>query len=134
MHKNIVIIGCSNSGAYAAKMYDMHEHNVYLFDKDEKSFLNLEYQYSGVKHLLDVVDVSELKSIVPNQIDLVLVLTNDENQNILIATIIAKALNVKKIIARISDINKEFILDELGIININTTKAVFAKVVANVDL
>lgn len=134
MHKNVVIIGCSNSGAYAAKMYDMHENNVYVIDKDEKSFLNLDYQFSGIKTKLNVMDASELKSIIPTKIDLALILTNDENQNILIATAISKMLNVKKVITRISDINKEFILNELDIININTTKVVFTEVVKNVEL
>lgn len=115
---DITIIGAGRLGTNLAKSLSQENHNITIVDTD----------YNKVEELVDKLDIqgvkgsgthiSVLKDAKVSQSDLVITLTNSDENNILVC-LIAKKLGAKNTIARVRDpeynFQFEFMRNELGI-------------------
>ena len=102
--KNIVVIGCSNMGAYIASRLSELGNNVTIIDKNKNSFRILDESYTGFKLEGNGMDRDFLVKNHVDQADIVLVATEDDNTNSCIAQIVKVIYNVPIVITRIYDI------------------------------
>ena len=103
--KNIVVIGCSNMGAYIASRLSELGNNVTIIDKNKNSFRILDESYTGFKLEGNGMDRDFLVKNHVDQADIVLVATEDDNTNSCIAQIVKVIYNVPIVITRIYDIH-----------------------------
>ena len=113
--KNIVVIGCSNLGAYIASRLSELGNNVTIIDKNKNSFRILDESYTGFKLEGNGMDRDFLVKNHVDQADIVLVATEDDNTNSCIAQIVKVIYNVPIVITRIYDIDKTIVLEGTGV-------------------
>lgn len=134
MKKNIVIIGCGESGSTTASILSEKGHYVYIADKDEETFGLLEKNFSGIMIEKEVNDVPSLKSLIDEKIDVLMVVTSDDDTNIFLSIIAKKILNVDTVITRLYDETKNCILENEEIDIFYPSLLAMEKINAYVDL
>lgn len=120
--KFIVIIGCGRLGAYLANSLGESKYNsIVIIDKNEESFERLSTTFSGFTVEADALELDVLTKAKVKDADVVVVTTNHDNTNIMIAQIAKGILDVPKVIARLIDPSRERVYAELGIDTISPT-------------
>lgn len=116
-HKNdyTVIIGCGRLGSSLANKLSDKNGNVLIIDKNKDSFKRLSNDFGGLTINADGTDLNVLKEANIENCDSLIVVTNNDNTNILIAQIAKHTYNIKKIIARIYDPQRRCVYEEFGI-------------------
>ena len=118
----IIIAGCGKVGSSVAKEFVDNGHDVVIIDKDKE---RLELLGTGLNALRIVgveYDIDILKEAGIDECDLFLALTQNDSINITSCQMAKKIFNVKKVIAKVSDVNKEHIYISLGIDYISPIK------------
>lgn len=113
--RRVVVIGCSNMGSTIAADLNNNGDNVTIIDKDGTAFNKLHYTFSGFQIEDDATKVSVLLDANCDKADIVLIATDDDSVNSLIAQIAKVVLNAKKVVVRLDDEDYDSILSELGI-------------------
>ena len=113
--RRVVVIGCSNMGSTIAADLNNNGDNVTIIDKDAVAFNKLHYTFSGFQIEDDATKIGVLKDANCDKADIVLVATDDDSVNSLIAQIAKVVLNAKKVIVRLDDEDYDSILSELNI-------------------
>lgn len=120
--KYILIVGCGRLGAHLANSLGESKFNsIVIIDKNEQAFDRLKTTFSGFRIEADALELDVLKAAKIKDADVVLVTTNRDNTNIMIAQVAKKIFNVDKVIARLIDPLRESIYSELGIETISPT-------------
>ncbi len=115
MKRRNIIIGLSRLGsAIAAKLSEAGE-DVVVIDKDDASFRKLAHTYSGYQMVGDVIDVDILEKAGIKDAKSVMVTTDDDNVNIMIAEICSIIYGVPHIFARLNDNDKSILLEAMNI-------------------
>lgn len=118
----IIIIGCGRLGAYLANSLGESKYNsIVMIDKNEISFERLTTTFSGFTLEADALELEVLTKAKVKEADVVVVTTNDDNTNIMIAQIAKRIFNVPMVISRLIDPSRERVYAELGIDTISTT-------------
>lgn len=113
--KRTIIVGLSRLGsAIAAKLSEQGE-DVVVVDKDDDSFRKLANTYSGYQFIADAVDIDNLEKAGIKTAKTVIVTTDDDNINIMVAEISAMIYNVPHIFVRLHDNDKSVLLDSTNI-------------------
>lgn len=118
----IIIAGCGKVGSSVAKEFVNDGHDVVIIDKDKE---RLELLGTGLNALRIVgveYDIDILREAGIDECDLFLALTQNDSINITSCQMAKKIFNVKKVIAKVSDVNKEHIYMSLGIDYISPIK------------
>jgi trk system potassium uptake protein TrkA len=110
-----VIIGCGRLGANIANTLSDEESNVLIIDKDKSSFRKLSPSYGGLMITGDGTDFDVLSDAQIEKATAVVVVTNNDNINVMIAQIAKEIFNVNHVIARLYDHEREFIYKEFNI-------------------
>ena len=110
-----IIIGCGRLGANLANMLSDEGENVLIMDKTKESFRRLASNYGGLSVVGDGMEFNKLKESEIERASAVIVVTNDDNTNIMVAQIAREIFNVQKVIARLHDPDCENVYQELGI-------------------
>lgn len=113
--RRVVVIGCSNMGATIAADLNNNGDNVTIIDKDSSAFSKLHYTFSGFQIEDDASKLSVLKDAKCGKADIVLVATDYDPINSLIAQIAKVVLHAKKVIVRLDDDDYDNILKDLDI-------------------
>ena len=92
--RQVFIVGCSTMGAYIAGNLSRKGDNVIIIDKDATAFQNLPSYYSGFQIEADGTDIDALKEAGIESADLVVVATNSDNVNIMIAEVSSKIVDL----------------------------------------
>ncbi len=111
----IVIIGCGRLGSRIAGFLSVQGHSVVVVDKDENSLQDLSYEFSGFSVLGEATELDTLKSAKLDKADIALVLTPDDNTNIMIALVAKEYFSTPRVIARVYDPNNLEIFSRFGI-------------------
>ena len=113
---NILVLGLKTFGASIVKQLNSYNCDVMVIDKDMDRIEDvMDYATESVQ--LDITDTSELKKLSLNNLD-VAVITVDDIDVSLIATMIFEEAGIPKIIVKsASDIHKK-ILEKMGVKNI----------------
>lgn len=110
-----VIIGCGRLGANIANELSNNGENVLVIDKNKKSFRRLDSNFGGLTLVADGTELTKLDEAKLNKATTVLVVTDDDNTNIMISQIAKELYNVNRVIARLSDSRCESVYKDLGI-------------------
>ena len=131
----IVISGVGEMGSHLARMLSGNGHEITVIDSDQKLLSEVENLAEVITIEGDTTAFAVLRKAGVRRCDLFIAVNHDENQNIL-AAIMAKQLGAKKSIARIDNNeylepnNKEMFID-MGIDYLFYPEQVAAKEVAN---
>ncbi|MFH0993195.1 MAG: NAD-binding protein [bacterium] len=113
--KRTIIVGLSRLGsAIAAKTSEQGE-DVIVIDKDDDSLRKLSNTYSGYQLIADVVDIDSLEKAGIEKAKTVIVTTDDDNINIMIAEISSMIYCVPHVFVRLQDNDKSILLDSTNI-------------------
>ncbi|MBE6113798.1 MAG: TrkA family potassium uptake protein [Erysipelotrichaceae bacterium] len=111
----VCIIGCGRLGANLGNMLSVQGKDVLIMDKDKNSFRRLSSHFGGLVIEGDGTDLDKLKEVKIQNASSVIIVTNDDNINIMIAQIARDLFGVKQVIARLYDPEREQVYHQLGI-------------------
>lgn len=111
-HRDVIIVGCSRFGVKLAGSLSSLGYNLTIIDKDESSFLKLPDNYSGYEIVGDGSDVNILRANGIESTDMLIAVTESENTNILTAKIAREIFDVPEVYIRLTDIEKETLIDD----------------------
>ncbi len=112
---NILIVGCGRVGAELAATLDQSGHDISVIDYDENSFDALPGDFSGFTTVGVPIDRDVLKRAGIASCDALCAVTGSDNMNIMAAQVASEVFGVKKVFARIRDISKGRIFEQMGI-------------------
>ena len=113
--KNVIIVGCSRFGVKLAGSLSSMGYNLTIIDKDEVAFLKLPDNYSGYEVCADGTDANILKENGIETTSMFIAVTESENTNILAAKIARDIFKVPEVYIRLTDTEKEALIDDENI-------------------
>ncbi len=113
--RSIVIIGCGRLGAQLANLFSEQHKNVLIIDQKADHFRKLSPAYGGLTLEADATDVAVLEEIHLNPNTQLIVVTNNDNINIMVAQMAKHLFKVKQVIARLYDPEHACVYEEFGI-------------------
>lgn len=109
---HVLIIGCGRLGSSIANTLSNRNKNVTIVDVSKDSFRKLSPSFGGLSLEGDATNIELLKEADIKKADVVIVVTNNDNVNIMIAQMARKLFEVKEVIARLYDPEKECVYKE----------------------
>ena len=118
----IVIVGCGRTGSLIAKEFSDEGHNVVIIDRSKERLDSLGTGLNATRMLGIEFDNDILIEAGIKNADIFLALTQNDSINITACQIAKNIFNVPKVMAKVSDTNKEHIYKSLDIDYINPIK------------
>lgn len=119
---NILVIGCGRVGAALAVTLDRKGHDVSVIDRNQERFDELSSQFGGFTTTGVPIDQDVLKRAGISTCDALFAVTDEDDMNLMVAQLAKQLYSVPKIYARITDITKSEVFEEMGIKTICPTK------------
>ncbi len=119
---NILIIGCGMVGSALANMLDARGHDVSVVDKNGDRLDALSADFGGFTTTGVPIDTDVLKHAGISTCDALFAVTAEDDVNIMVSQLAHTKFNVPKIFARVTDIKKGEVFENLGISVICPTK------------
>ena len=110
-----LIIGCGRLGSTLASTLSNESQNVILIDRQAEAFRKLSPSYAGLTLVGDAANVEVLKQAQIEKADHLVIVTNHDNTNILIAQLAREIFQVPHVICRLYDPQRECVYRECGI-------------------
>lgn len=110
-----IIIGCGRLGANLANALSDDGSNVLILDKDKYAFRKLSPSFGGLSITGDGTNLDTLQEIHIHKATVVVVVTHNDNTNVMIAQIAKQLFHVGRVITRLYDPEREFIHHEYAI-------------------
>ena len=115
LEKRIVVVGCGRLGASIANdLYEQGE-DVIVIDKNEDSFRKLSDSFGGLTYVNEGTRVETYEQLELKKDDILIVVTNDDNVNIMISQLVRRMFQIHTIICRLYDPQRECVYQEFGI-------------------
>lgn len=130
---NILVIGCGMVGSALAETLDNKGHDVSVIDKNSERFETLSAKFAGFTTTGVPIDCDVLRRAGIQSCDALFAVTDEDDMNIMVSQLARQTFNVPKIFARITDIRKGKVFEELGINIICPTKLTVSAACAAVD-
>jgi len=111
----IVVIGCGRLGAMIANEISDRNSDILIIDRDKNSFRKLSPAFGGISMTGDGTDYSILKAAKAFDADQIIIVTNNDNANILIAQMIRDKNNSSNIYIRLYDPERKEVLNDLSV-------------------
>ncbi len=111
----VMVVGCGRLGGILASYLSGYGHRVVAIDNSASAFEKLSNEFSGFTILGDAVEPSVLREANIQDADYVFATTSLDNVNLMVAQIAKNIYNVKKVVARVFDPQRENIYAEFGI-------------------
>ena len=118
----IIIIGCGRLGSSLARQLSIEGHDIAIIDNNKENLDRLGSGFNGERIKGVEFDNDVLISAGIKSADVFLAMTSDDNVNAMAAQVAKNIFNVKRVIARIFDIEREFIYRKLGLETISPTE------------
>lgn len=119
---DILVIGCGMVGSALAETLDKKGHDVSVIDKVSAKFDALSPSFGGFTTVGVPIDCDVLRRAGIQTCDALFAVTAQDDMNIMVSQLARTMFNVPKIFARITDIEKGKVFEELGINIICPTK------------
>ena len=119
---NVLVVGCGRLGSRLARLLDENGHDVSVVDSCEDNFRHLGNEFNGITVTGFPMDMRVLKNAGVESCDAVAVVTPDDNLNITVSQICRHFFGLEKVVARISDPDREQVFQNLGLKTICPTK------------
>lgn len=107
----VVIIGCGRLGAKIANELSSQGQNVQVIDQHSSSFSRLDSNFGGLNTVGDAMDLDVLRESRIQDASAVLVLTNDDNVNHIIAQMARTVFGAKNVVLRMNDPEKRCVVE-----------------------
>lgn len=111
----VIIVGCGRLGANLANTISDEGGSVAVIDKYNDSFRKLSPSFGGLTLVGDATDFSVLSDAEIKDATAVIVVTNNDNTNIMVAQIAKEIYHIQHVIARLYDSDRECVYREFGI-------------------
>jgi trk system potassium uptake protein TrkA len=118
--KYIVIVGCGTIGRELALEFSK-KNNVVVIDNNRHALEQLGETFNGEKIAGDALDVKVLEKAGIENADALLLVTGNDNLNIVISKVARKKYQVKKIILQVYETAKERIFAQQDLMIVNKT-------------
>jgi len=115
MNMNLLVVGCGKVGARLATQMSAEGHDVSVVDSDEKAFLQLGEEFTGMTFVGIEFDQDVLKRAGISACDALAAIGPDDNKNIMVSQIAKRIFNVPKVITRIYDPEREDVFSHLNL-------------------
>lgn len=119
---NVVIIGCGKTGSRLACELDERGCDVAVLDPDKTKFDRLPDDFSGLIVCGDPTDADVLRNAGCENADAVVVVTQNDNVNVMVAQMIQLDFELEKVYVRILDPTAESIFRRFGLRTICPTR------------
>ena len=113
-----IIIGCGRLGANLANALSDAQGNVLIMDIHKDAFRKLSPSFGGLAVAMDATDLDALRDAGIDHASTVIVVTNNDNVNVMVAQLAREVFKVREVIARLYDPERECVYQELGIATI----------------
>ena len=110
-----MIIGCGRLGASLADSLYEQGGNVCVMDKDKDAFRKLNSSFGGLTVCNDARNIDALKDAEIEKAGVVIIVTNNDNTNIMIAQIAKEVYHIPQVVCRLYDSDWECVYQEFGI-------------------
>jgi len=110
-----VIVGCGRLGANLANTLSDNEKNVLIIDNSKDSFRKLSPSFGGLTLAGDATDIDVLNEAQVQNATAVVVVTNNDNINIMVSQIVKELFKVPRVIARLYNPDYECVYQEFHI-------------------
>lgn len=110
-----LIVGSGRLGASLANTLSDQEKNVIVVDRDKSSFRKLSPSFGGLTVTGDATSINVLKEAQIEKAGVVIVVTNDDNVNIMISQMAKELFNRKKVISRLYDPDRKSVYEDFDI-------------------
>ncbi len=125
----IVIVGGGKVGYYLAKQLLQDSHEVLVIEKDQKKADRIAVEMGEITLRGDGTEVWVMQEAGLARADLVVAVTGDDEDNLMISQMAKKRFGVKRTIARINNPKNEHIFKRLGINDtVSTTDLILAQI------
>lgn len=119
---NILVIGCGMVGSALAVTLDRKGHDVSVIDRNQERFDGLSSEFGGFTTTGVPIDQDVLKRAGISTCDALFAVTDEDDMNLMVAQLAKQIYSVPKIFARITDITKSEVFEEMGVKTICPTK------------
>lgn len=119
---NILVIGCGMVGSALAVTLDRKGHDVSVIDRNQERFDGLSSEFGGFTTAGVPIDQDVLKRAGIGTCDALFAVTDEDDMNLMVAQLAKQVYSVPKIFARITDIKKSEVFEEMGVKVICPTK------------
>lgn len=130
---NVLVIGCGMVGSTLANTLDARGHDVSVIDKNAERFDSLSAEFSGFTTTGVPIDTDVLKRAGISTCDALFAVTDEDDMNIMVSQLARAKYRVPKIFARITDIGKGEVFEDLGVSMICPTKLTVTAACAALD-
>ena len=110
-----IIIGWGRLGASLAASLSNRKKNVSIIDKNKEAFRKLSPSFGGLTLEGDATYIDILKEAEIDKSTVVILVTNNDNTNIMIAQMVKELFGIKTVIARLYDPERECVYKEFNI-------------------
>lgn len=119
---NVLIIGCGMVGATLANTLDARGHDISVIDKSSESFDALSADFGGFTTTGVPIDTDVLRRAGIETCDALFAVTAEDDMNIMVSQLASRTFGVPKIFARVTDIKKGEVFEDMGVSVICPTK------------
>jgi trk system potassium uptake protein TrkA len=125
----IIIVGGGKVGYYLAKILLNEQHEILVIEKDKRKGEAISVELGGAVQRGDGTDSLSMEEAGMSRADLVVAVTGDDEDNLMICQMAKKKFGVKRTIARINNPKNEHIFKLLGIDNtVSVTDLILAQI------
>lgn len=110
-----IVIGCGRLRANLANTLSDEGGNVLIIDRNKDAFRKLSPSFGGLSITGDALDLDVLQEAQINKASVVVAVSNSDNTNIMVAQIARELFQVRRVIARLYDPERECVYREFGI-------------------
>lgn len=118
--KYIIIVGCGKTGRHLALEF-AQSHNVVAIDRNKNVLDSLGQAFNGKKIAGDVLNLETLEAAGIKEADALILVTGNDNLNLVIGKVARKKYNVKKVALQVYDLRKKRLFSEEGLIIVDRT-------------
>lgn len=111
----IVVVGCGRLGAHVASRLSAAGCGVVVVDSREEAFAGLSAEFSGFRVEGDATEMALLRKAKVEEADVVIAATREDNVNLMVAQVALNVLGTRRVVARVTDPQREAVFRELGI-------------------
>ena len=119
---NIIIIGCGKTGSRLARQLDERGYDVSVVEKDSAEFERLGENFSGLTVSGDATDIDVLRNAGSENADVAVVVTENDNVNVMIAQMLRIEFDLKDVYVRVLDPTRETVFRRFGLHTICPTR------------
>jgi len=122
----IVIVGGGKIGYYLSKELINQDYEVLLMEKDRKRLAFLQSELGEVAFYGDGAEIRYMESAGFSRADVVVAVTGDDEDNLVICQMAKKHFNVHRVLARVNDPSNQPLFQKLGVTeSVNSTRLIY---------